>query len=78
MSPLLLRIGATAATALGTAAGIVAANPGLVSAALPAPWAAGVSLVALVIAGALHQSAHESTAPSAPPPADPASPKETP
>jgi len=78
VSPLLLRIGASAATALGTAAGIVAANPSLVSAALPAPWAAGVSLVALVIAGVLHQQAHTATpAPSAPPPADPAS-KEAP
>lgn len=73
----LLRLGAAVATVVGTAAGIVTANPALVSAALPPRWASIVTLLSLVAAAALHETAHASPAPSAPPPADPAS-KETP
>lgn len=70
MNPTFLRIGAAVATAIGSAAGVIASNPGLVNAALPPTAAAAVSVGALVIVAVLHELVHTTA------PADPASPKE--
>ena len=70
----LLRIGGAVVTAIGTAAGVVASNPALITAALPPHAASVVSLAAVLILGVLHQLAHTTSAPSATAPAAPAPP----
>lgn len=77
MNPIALRIGAAIFTALGSAAGVIAANPALVDAALPPTAAAAVSVSSLVIVAVLHELVHTTSAPGAAAPADPAS-KESP
>jgi len=77
MNPIALRIGAAIFTALGSAAGVIAANPELVKAALPPTAAAAVSVSSLVIVAVLHELVH-TTAAVPPGPADPAAPKESP
>lgn len=78
VNPIFLRACAGFVTALGSAAGVIAANPDLIKVALPPGTAAAVSATALVIVAVLHEMAHSNTAPSASAPADPAPPKETP
>lgn len=76
MNPTFLRVGAGVVTALGAAAGVIAANPDLIKLALPPQMAAAVSASAIVIVAVLHELVH-TTAPSATAPADPAPPKES-
>lgn len=77
MSPTFLRAAAAVFTAIGSAAGVIAANPSLVDAALPPTAAAAVTVGALVIVAVLHELVHVNSAPSAAAPADPVS-KESP
>lgn len=74
MNKTFLRAAAAAVTALGSAAGVIAANPDLIKTALPPHVAAAVITTALVIVAVLQELAHN-TAPAAAP-ADPVSLKE--
>lgn len=76
MNPKFLRACAAAVTALGAAAGVIAANSDLVKTALPPNVAAAISLTALVLVAVLHELAHNSAPAAAP--ADPASKEPTP
>ena len=76
MNSTFLRIGAALATAVGAAAGVIAANPALVNAAFPPTAASAISVTALVIVAVLHELVHNSAPAAAP--ADPAQPKESP
>lgn len=73
MSPIFLRACAAAVTALGAAAGVIAANPDLIKTVLPPNVAAAVVASALVIVAVLHELVHTTSAPAATAPADPAS-----
>jgi hypothetical protein len=76
MNPIFLRVCAAVVTALGSAAGVIAANPELIQTALPPNLAAAVSVSSLVIVAMLHELVHTSAPAAAP--ADPAAPKESP
>lgn len=65
MNPKFLRAAAAVMTAVGSGAGVIAANPDLLKLALPPNVAAAVTVASLVVVAVLHEFAHN-TAPADP------------